>query len=62
MSKEFFKKNNIAYEEYNVAEDAKAREEMIGLSHQLGVPVIKIDDQVIVGFDRATLAQTLGIK
>ena len=62
MAKDFFQKNGVTYEEYNVATDMKAREEMVGLSHQLGVPVIKIDDQVIVGFDRNTLAQALGIK
>ncbi len=62
MAKDFFKKNNVSYGEFNVAEDAKAREEMVAVSHQLGVPVIKVDDQVIVGFDRNTLAQALGIK
>lgn len=62
MAKEFFKKNNVAYEEFNVAEDMKAREEMVNLSHQLGVPVIAVDNQVIVGFDRETLAAALGVK
>lgn len=62
MAKEFFNKNNVKYEEFNVAEDAKAREEMVNLSHQLGVPVIKIDNQVVVGFDRNTLAQILGVR
>ncbi len=62
MAKEFFKKNNIAYEEHNVAEDAKAREEMVNASHQLGVPVIVVDNQVIVGFDQRMLSQALGIK
>ena len=62
MAKEYFKKNNVAYEEYNVASDEKARKEMVDVSHQLGVPVIKIDDYVVVGFDRETLAQLLGIK
>ncbi len=62
MAKEFFTKNNIQYSEYNVAEDEKAREEMIAASHQLGVPVIDIDGQIIVGFDKATLAGLLGVK
>jgi len=35
MTKEFFKKNNIPYEEYNVAQDGKAREEMVQKSGQL---------------------------
>ena len=62
MAKDFFTKNNVQYSEYNVAEDEKAREEMINKSHQLGVPVIDIDGQIIVGFDKKTLADLLGVK
>lgn len=62
MAKEFFKKNNISYEEYNVAEDAKAREEMVSKSRQLGVPVIDVDGQIIIGFDKNTVASALGIN
>jgi glutaredoxin 3 len=62
MAKEFFKKNNVAYEEFNVATDMKARQDMVNASHQLGVPVIKVDDQVIVGFDKETLVAVLGVK
>ncbi|MDP2598543.1 MAG: glutaredoxin domain-containing protein [Candidatus Liptonbacteria bacterium] len=59
MAKEFFKKNNVKYEDYDVASDMKAREEMVQKSHQLGVPVIDIDGQIIVGFDRDTLMAAL---
>jgi len=59
MTKEFFKKNNVNYDEYNVAEDEKAREEMVKKSNQLGVPVIDIDGEIIVGFDREALAAAL---
>lgn len=62
MTKEFFKKNNIQYDEFNVAEDAKAREEMVFKSHQMGVPVIDVNGEIVVGFDRAHLANLLGIK
>jgi glutaredoxin 3 len=62
MAKEYFEKNSVAYEEYNVEADLVARKEMVAVSHQLGVPVIKIGDHVIVGFDREMLAQLLGIK
>ncbi len=61
MAKDFFKKYGVKYEEFNVAEDQKAREEMMNKSHQLGVPVIDIDNQIVVGFDRATLIKLLGI-
>lgn len=59
MAKDFFQKNNIAYEEHNVAVDQKAREEMFAKSHQMGVPVIDIDGQIIVGFDKKTLEDLL---
>ena len=51
-AKEFFKKNNIEYTDLNVAEDEKAREEMISKSQQMGVPVIDIDGKLVVGFDQ----------
>lgn len=62
MAKDFFQKNNIQYEEFNVAEDVKAREEMVEKSHQLGVPVIDIDGEIFVGFNRAELAKALNIN
>ncbi len=62
LTKDFFKKNNIQYQEYNVATDAKARDEMIEKSGQLGVPVTIIDSQIVVGFDQERLSKLLGIK
>lgn len=62
MAKEFFTKHSVAYEEFNVATDMKAREEMVNKSHQLGVPVIDIDGRIIVGFDRDAVAEALKIK
>ena len=62
MTKEFFKEHNVAYEERDVSTDTKAQEEMIAKSNQLGVPVIDIDGQVTVGFDKAKLSELLHIK
>ncbi len=62
MSKDFFQKNNVKFQELNVALDAVAREEMIKKSGQFGVPVIDIDGKLIIGFDRARLSELLGIK
>lgn len=61
MAKEFFAKNNIAYEEANVAEDMKAREEMVKKSQQLGVPVIDIDGKILVGFNERELKKALNL-
>ena len=62
MAKEYFKKHNIQYVEHNVAEDLKAREEMANKSHQMGVPVIDINGEIFVGFNRAAIAKALGLK
>ena len=60
--KEFFKDNKIEFEEVNVADNAQAREEMVKKSKQIGVPVVEIDDQVIVGFDKKVICKLLNIK
>ena len=61
MARDFFNKNNVQYEEFNVASDPKAREEMVDKSHQLGVPVIDINGEIIVGFDKESISRTLSI-
>jgi glutaredoxin len=61
MAKDFFEEKKIPYTNYDVAEDAAKRAEMIELTGQLGVPVIVINDQIMVGFDRDKLAGKLGI-
>ena len=60
--KEFFKENNIAFEERDVFADEKARQEMIDKTGQLGVPVTDIDDQIVIGFDKSKLKHLLGLK
>jgi len=62
MAKDFFTKNNVEYNDYNVAQDDRAREEMIKKSHQLGVPVVDIGGEIFVGFDQAGFKKALNIK
>ncbi len=61
MTKDFFQKNNVVYTEHNVATDAAKRQEMIEKTGQMGVPVILIDGEVVVGFDQSRLSELLGI-
>ena len=61
MAKDFFKENNVAYTEYNVASDLEKRKEMIEKSGQMGVPVIIIDSELTIGFDKAKIAKLLGL-
>ncbi len=62
LAKDFFKKNNIAYTEYDVAADQAKKEEMIEKSGQLGVPVIDVGGDIVVGFDEAVLKDLLAVK
>ncbi|MEK7583385.1 MAG: glutaredoxin domain-containing protein [Patescibacteria group bacterium] len=61
MAKEYFKKNNIAYTEHDVASDIAKRQEMLDKSHQFGVPVIDIDGKIVIGFDRPKINNLLGL-
>lgn len=61
MAKDFFKANNIAYTEYDVASNLEKRKEMVEKSGQMGVPVITIDEGLIVGFDKPQIAKMLGL-
>ncbi len=62
MAKEFFKKNNVKYTEINVEEDEAAAEEMIEKSGQMGVPVIDINGEIIVGFNKPAIEKALKVK
>ncbi len=62
MTKEFFKANNIAYTEFDVATDQAKRQEMIDRSGQMGVPVIFIGEDMVIGFDRRRLTELLGLS
>ena len=61
MTKDFFAKNNIQYQELDVASDEQARNEMIQKSGQMGVPVIDADGKIIIGFDQPRLKEALGL-
>ncbi|MFC1720837.1 glutaredoxin family protein [Patescibacteria group bacterium] len=61
MAKAFFTEKGIEYTEHDVAADEAMRNEMIEKTGQMGVPVIEIDDQVVVGFDKDKLSEMLGL-
>ncbi len=61
MAKEYFKEKGVAYEEFDVAADAEKRKEMVDMTRQLGVPVIRIDDTLIVGFNKPKVMELLGL-
>ncbi len=59
LAKDFFKENNVSYNEYNVGADREKLQEMMDKSGQRGVPVITVDNEVIVGFDEDRLKELL---
>ena len=61
MAKDFFKEHNIVYTEYDVAADQEKRKEMIEKSGQMGVPVIFIGDDMVIGFNEEKIKSLLGI-
>ncbi len=61
MAKEYFTANGIEYTNYDVSKDLERRQEMFEITNQMGVPVIVIGEDVVIGFDREKLAELLGI-
>lgn len=60
-AKEFFTANNVTFTDYNVGTDLEKRKEMIEKSGQMGVPVITVGKDLIVGFDEPKLRELLAI-
>ena len=60
--KNFLKEHNIQFEDIDVSQNELAQKEMIEKSGQMGVPVVEIDGQIIVGFDRERISELLDLK
>lgn len=60
-TKQFLKENNVTFEDVDVSSNQVAAEEMIKKSGQMGVPVLEIDGEIIVGMDKDKIKAALGI-
>ena len=60
-AKQFLKDNNIDFENIDVSVSPAAVEEMVKKSGQMSVPVLEIDAEIIVGFDKERISQALGL-
>lgn len=58
-AKEFFTENKVTFTDHDVSTDLDKRSEMIDMTGQMGVPVIRIGDDVIVGFDENHIKELL---
>jgi glutaredoxin 3 len=57
--KEFLSQKGISFKEIEVSQDRNGRDEMIRISGQRGVPVIVINNKVIIGFNRQAIEENL---
>ena len=62
MAKEYLKEKGIEFEEIDVSKNEMAAKEMVEKSGQMGVPVIEIDGQIVIGFDKEKIDELLGLK
>lgn len=60
--KEFLDENKVKYTDIDVAADTEKAQEMIKKSGQMGVPVIDVDGEIVVGFDQKKIAKLVGVK
>ena len=58
-AKDYLKKNNIAFEDVNVATNIEAAEDMVRKSGQMGVPVLDVNGTIIVGFNEPAIKKAL---
>ena len=61
-AKEYLSQKGIKYTDYDVAQDREKAKEMIQKSGQMGVPVILVDSEVVIGFNKAKLDELLGLN
>ncbi len=62
MAKDYLKKNKVDFKDVNVGEDQEQAREMVEKSGQMGVPVLDIDGEIVVGFDRNRIDSILKSK
>lgn len=58
-AKDYFDKQGVTYEDRDIESDSKYADESVEKSGQRGIPVIDIDGEIIVGFDRAKIDAAL---
>ncbi|MGH9662120.1 MAG: glutaredoxin family protein [Bryobacteraceae bacterium] len=61
MAKEFLSQKGVPFESKNVAEDRSAGAELLARTGRTAVPVILVDDEIVIGFDRGRLQRLLGL-
>jgi len=60
-AKQFLKENNIDFEDIDVSANQEKVQEMVQKSGQMSVPVLDIEGEIIVGFDKDKIKAALGL-
>lgn len=61
MAKQFLDESKIEYESIDVSVDQEAAKEMVDKSGQMGVPVIMVDEKILIGFNKEELKKELAL-
>ena len=61
QTKDYLKEKKVEYTDYDVSSDSAKAQEMIDKSGQMGVPVLDIEGEIIVGFDKVRIDKALGL-
>jgi glutaredoxin-like YruB-family protein len=61
-AKNYFKSLGISFEDVDVSRDQREAERMVQKTHQYGVPVIELGNQIVIGFDRNKIDRILGVR
>jgi len=62
LLKEFLKEKGVEFEEIDVSKDEEKAKEMVEKTGQMGVPVVEIDGQIVIGFDKEKIEKLLRLK
>jgi len=62
MAKRYLRDRGIRFRDVDVSRDSAAARDLIRRSGQMGVPVIDVNGQLVIGFDRTRLDRLLGVS
>ena len=60
--KEFLKENKVEFEDINISQDEESMKMIVEKTGQMGVPVVDIDGELVIGFNRQKIIELLNIK
>lgn len=60
--KEFFKENKIKFKEIDISQDEKAKAEMIKKTGKMEVPIVEINGEIVIGFNKEKISKLLKLK